>query len=653
MRRWQADRRTWAALLCAAAFPLSAEPASSSDSCPDRSAERHVYFGDLHIHTGLSADAMLFGTTNRPDDAYRFARGESIAIRSVHGRGPEVPATIARPLDFAGVTDHAENIGAISLCTTRGSPAYDTDACEFVRAPMPMDDMAVFATHISKVFQTMYSDESICGPGRERCRAAATTPWAEIQRSANQANSPCAFTAFIGYEYSPTPRGSKLHHNVIFRGSEVMAAPISSNDVPSMIDFWRLLKRDCKDNGTGCDVIAIPHNPNLGNGRMFALTYGGEADPARQREIALLRSEIEPVVEMFQEKGDSECRNGMWNVLGAADEFCNFEKYRDWQGARYEDCEDGQGWGALRSQGCMSRLDYTRNALAAGLAEERRIGANPHKFGVIGSTDNHEGTAGDVDEWLHDGVQRPPEVLEPGRMSTGGLAAVWAEENTREAIFDAMRRREIFATSGTRLQVRFFGSWDFDDDLCDDARLVERGYAEGVPMGGDLTAHAGATAPTFLVSALADPGTPSHPGTPLERIQVVKVWAGEGPVLHQAVFDVAGGDNDASVDSQSCELRGSGATSLCGVWRDPAYDPSARAAYYARVIENPSCRHTGFRCARAQAAARPAFCDAPSVPKQLQERAWTSPIWVGPPDRVGRESTPATGPRPAPGSPTR
>jgi hypothetical protein len=636
MQCWKAGQLTWLCLIGVATWPTPAAAVGSTDRCPDRAAQRQVYFGDLHIHTGLSADAMLFGTTNRPDDAYRFARGETIAIRSNHGRGPEKPATIARPLDFAAVTDHAENIGAISLCTTPGSPAYQTDACKFVRAPLPMDDMAVFATQLSKVFETMYSDESICGPGRERCRAAASTPWAEIQAAANQANDACAFTAFIGYEYSPTPRGSKLHHNVVFRGSQVMAAPISSNETPSMIDFWRRLKQECKDTNSGCDVIAIPHNPNLGNGRMFALTYGGETDPARQREIALLRSEIEPVVEMFQEKGDSECRNGMWNVLGATDELCNFEKYRDWQGAHYEDCQDGQGWGALRSQGCVSRLDYTRYALAAGLAEERRIGANPHKFGVIGSTDNHEGTAADVDERLHDGSQRPPAVLEPGRMSTGGLAAVWAEENTREAIFDAMRRREIFATSGTRLQVRFFGGWSFDDDLCNQADLVARGYAEGVPMGGDLAARAGDTPPTFVVSALADPGTPTHPGTPLERIQIVKVWAGEGSALHQAVFDLAGGDNDASVDPQTCELQGrsSGAMSLCGVWRDPAYDPSIAAAYYARVIENPSCRYTGFHCARAAAKDRPGYCDDPSVAKQSRERAWSSPIWLAPADRV-------------------
>jgi hypothetical protein len=611
---------------------LAAPAAADTEACLDRSAERHAYYGDLHIHTGLSADAMLFGTTNRPDDAYRFAKGETIAIRSIHGRGPEVPATIARPLDFAGVTDHAENIGAVSLCVTPGSPAYDTDACKFVRAPLPMDDMAVFATHLTKVFQTMYSDESICGRDRKRCRAAVSAPWREIQSSANRANDPCEFTAFIGYEYSPTPLGSKLHHNVIFRGSEVMDVPISSNDVPSMIDFWRMLKRGCKEAGTGCDVIAIPHNPNLGNGQMFALTYGGETDPARQREIALLRSEIEPVVEMFQEKGDSECRNGMWNVFGETDEFCNFEKYRDWQGARYEDCENGQGSGALQAQGCVSRLDYTRYALAAGLAEERRIGANPHKFGVIGSTDNHEGTAADVDEWLHDDKQRPPDLLEPGRMSTGGVAAVWAEENTREAIFDAMRRREIFATSGTRIQVRFFGGWNFGEDLCDDLHLVARGYAEGVPMGGELSPRAAAKGPTFVVSALGDPGTQTHPGTPLQRVQIVKVWAGAGQALHQAVFDVAGGDNDASVDTGSCKRSGAGASSLCGVWRDPDYDPALGAAYYARVIENPSCRYTGFTCAGAAADARPALCDDPTVPKQSQERAWTAPIWLAPAD---------------------
>ena len=618
-----------AALVCA---DSGAQAVEGDAACVDRSEERHAYFGDLHIHTGRSADAMLFGTVNRPADAYRFARGEEILIRQTSPGAVPRPGRISRPLDFAAVTDHAENIGAVSLCLTPGSEAYDSAGCQLVREPLAQDNMDTFAAKLGKKFQAMYVDEEICGKDRARCRAAVAAPWNEIQQSAHEANSPCDFTAFVGYEYSPTPDGSKLHHNVVFRGAEVMDVPISSSDVPSMIDLWRRLKAECKDAGTGCDVIAIPHNSNLGNGQMFSLAYDGEKDPARQKEIALLRSEIEPVVESFQEKGDSDCRNGLWNVLGGSDELCNFEKYRDWRGAKFEDCRDGQGSGALQGRGCVSRLDYTRYALAAGLSEERRIGANPHKFGVIGSTDNHKGTTADVDEWLHDGVKRELSPMEPGRMSTGGIAGVWAEENTRASLFDAFQRREVFSTSGTRIRVRMFGGWDLPADLCGKPDLVQRAYAEGVPMGGDLVARASEPGPSFVVTALADAGTAAHPGTPLQRAQIIKVWAGEGDELHQAVFDVAGGPSDASVDVATCERSGAGAMSLCGMWRDPDYDPTIRAAYYARVIENPSCRYPAYACLAAADAAEPAFCEDGSVVLEVQDRAWGSPIWITPRD---------------------
>ncbi len=606
---------------------------ASAPPCPDRSEERHAYFGDLHIHTGLSADARLFGTVNRPDDAYRFARGETITIRKTNSSEPTVQGRIGRPLDFAAVTDHAENIGTVYLCMTPGSETYDTPACQFVREPLPTDTLANFSEKLGRVFETMYSDDTICGPNRERCRAAVALPWDEIQESANRWNDACEFTAFIGYEYSPTPLGSKLHHNVIFRNENVMKVPISSRDVPSMIEFWKRLRSECKEAETGCDVLSIPHNPNLGNGQMFSLSYAGETDPKEQRALAELRAEIEPVVEIFQHKGDSECRNGLWNVLGGVDEECNNEKFRDWKGNRFEDCRDGQGSGALHGKGCVSRLDYTRYALAAGLAEKRRIGANPHKFGVIGSTDNHEGTAADVDEWVNDGIQRRPESMEPGRKTTGGLAAVWAEENTREAIFQAMRRREIFATSGTRMELRFFGGWDLPEDLCEAPDLVRRGYAAGVPMGGDLDAGdpraaSGTEGPAFVVSALADPGTAEYPGTPLQRIQIIKVWPGEGDALHQAVFEVAGGQNGASVDLATCELRGRGAAGLCGVWRDPEFDPKVGAAYYARAIENPSCRYTAHTCRTMSKNERPTYCEDDTVAMEVRERAWSSPIWV-------------------------
>ena len=251
---------------------------------------------------------------------------------------------------------------------------------------------------------------------------------------------------------------------------------------------------------------------------------------------------------------------------------------------------------------------------------------NPFKFGFIGSTDAHDGTAGDTDEWVHDGIARPAKLFESGRDSSGGLAGVWAEENTREALFDAMRRRETFATSGPRMRVRFFGGWALPSDLCSAPDLATRSYAQGVPMGGDLKPSLESTAPRFVVSAAADPGTKGHPGGLLQRAQIVKVWAGPGDALHQRVFDVAGGPNEASVDPATCTPSGPGATTLCAVWQDPEFDPTQGAAYYARVLENPSCRSTGWACANTRAGDRPTYCARDDIKKQGQERAWTAPI---------------------------
>ena len=376
----------------------------------------------------------------------------------------------------------------------------------------------------------------------------------------------------------------------------------------------------------GCDVLAIPHNPNLSNGHMFSLEYEG-ADGTRRSsaEIAKLRASMEPIVEMSQMKGDSECRNGMWNVLGATDELCDFEKMRP---ASTPDCEAGVGDGALGGRGCVSRRDYVRYALVEGLMEQERLGVNPFAFGFIAATDGHDAVPGAVEEWRQDlplGTVRP----ESGR-NLGGLAAVWAEENSREAIFDALRRRETYGTSGPRMSVRFFGGYDLPEGLCGDPGLVAKGYARGVPMGGEIGAsprrwfRKGA-APRFVVSAMADPGTAAHPGGLLQRAQIVKAWADDAGRIHQQVIDVAGGPNDASVDAATCAPRGEGAKALCGEWTDPDFDPSRAAIYYARVVENPSCRQSGWAC--VDGPNRPAWCDAPTTAKTIQERAWTSPIW--------------------------
>jgi len=600
--------------------------------CADFQPHRQALFGELHVHTAISMDANMFGTRLRPDDAYRFAKGERVFLVPAQGKeAAQHPVRIERPLDFAAVTDHAMNFGFVRLCTTPDSQSYQTEACRTYRSPLIADtsDMRGVIRHMQERLGADLNAQQICGEDGSICRDAAHAVWEETQRAAarfNDDSEACTFTTFVAYEYTATPELTKIHRNVIFRNAEVPELPISYADEPEAIDLWRRLRAECIESGTGCDVLAIPHNSNLSNGHMFQVEYGDAESPEAQAEVARLRASMEPLVEVMQMKGDSECRNGLWNVMGA-DEFCNFEKMR---APDTEDCRDGTGKGALAGDGCVSRLDYARYALAEGLREADRIGVNPYAFGLVAATDGHEALPGAVEESRLDLRLHRPSAA-PG-MNPGGLAGVWAEENSRESIFLAMRRRETFGTSGPRLQVRFFGGWEYPADLCTRSDWVAQGYAGGVPMGGDLPPRPAdhPSGPTFALSALRDPGTPAHPGNPLQRIQIVKSWADDAGRYHQQVVDVAGGDSDAGVDLSSCTPRGTGATNLCGVWTDPDFDPAQRAVYYARALETPSCRSTGWACAEAPEGDEPAFCTTGEVELTIQERAWSSPIWYGP-----------------------
>jgi hypothetical protein len=329
----------------------------------------------------------------------------------------------------------------------------------------------------------------------------------------------------------------------------------------------------------------------------------------------------------------------MYQVLGGADEFCDYE---EWRPAETEDCKGGTGSGALAGLGCVDRTDYVRHALVAGLAEERRLGVNPYKMGIVGATDAHNANPGDVEEYSYQGWRGAADAEVATRVSggitpaisnaassPGGLAGVWAEENSRDSIFDAMVRRETFGTSGPRMTARFFGGWNYPDNLCDDSELVAKGYADGVPMGADLPKPPeGVDAPRFVVSALRDTGIRLHPGGQLQRAQIVKGWVDDDDNFNQAVYDVAGGPNDADVDLSTCQPTGSGGSdSFCTVWTDPDFDPSRKAVYYLRVLENPSCRWNQHQCNSLPAAAQPEGCLNPTVPRTIQERLWTSPIW--------------------------
>ena len=630
-----------------------AEPAAllPREACTDHDPQKRAFFGDLHVHTGLSMDARTRDVLLTPDDAYRYASGEPIALPPLDdgGRGTRT-VRIDRPLDFAAVTDHAEFLAEVTLCTTPGTPAYDTRDCRIYRGEATpvlswIIGMPDVGARIIGLMSLSGRSEDICGENAARCRPVARTVWDETRDAAERwydRSSACGFTTFHAWEYSASPGQSKVHRNVILRNEITPELPISWIDEPTAEGLWRKLRQRCLDTGTGCDALAIPHNMNLSNGRAFEVWYT-DRPLAAQEQAARLRAGIEPLAEMMQAKGESECRNDMWGVTGDADELCDFEKIRTT--SHPDDCEGETGSGALRGKGCISRVDFVRYAVLEGSREQARIGVNPFQVGFIGSTDTHNATPGAVQEWAFDGT-RGAQVATPEQRlayddskspmmneilrNPGGLAGVWAEENSRDSLFDAMRRRETFATSGPRIQPRFFAGWALPADLCGRADLVEAAYRNGVPMGGELAASAAAT-PTFVVSVLRDPGTGDHPGGLLQRAQIIKGWVDEAGAFHQSVHDVAGTHpNGASVDLDTCEATGPGYHHLCGQWRDPDFDPARPAVYYARVVENPSCRWSWRQCISLPKEQRPAGCGHPAVPKVIQERAWTSPIWVTP-----------------------
>jgi len=349
---------------------------------------------------------------------------------------------------------------------------------------------------------------------------------------------------------------------------------------------------------------------------------------------------MEPLVEIFQAKGDSECRNGFELEGAPEDPLCSFEKLRP---DPFEDCGDEIGTGGMRLWGCLHRLDFVRYVLKEGFRQEREYGLNPYRFGFVGATDTHNGTPGHVEAEGFPGHvgtadDSPEKRLGPGTIThegivsnPGGITAVWALENSRDAIFEAWKRREVYATSGPRISVRVFGGWDFPDDVCASPQDIPQiGYELGVPMGGVLS-ESESDAPLFLLWAEMDSGTEKYPGIPLQRIQIIKGWIDADGVTHELVYDVAGdANNGATVDEDSCVPQGTGAESLCVRWKDPSFDTGQSAFYYARVLQNPTCRWSTYQCAEFSDEERPLGCGT-LVPETVQERAYTSPIWYVPP----------------------
>ena len=625
-------------LLLAATAAASAQPVQGG-RCADHDPERRAWFGDLHVHTIFSLDASTQDTRTRPADAYRFAKGERIGIQPFRDDGtPMRHARLGRPLDFAAVTDHSELLGEWNTCNDESLPGYDSWVCIMYRN-WPR---GAFLWMNYQASQAQRHD--FCGEDGERCLEAARGPWKEIRDAAeaHQDRTPaCRFTTFPGYEWTGGVggTGNNYHRNVIFANENVPDLPTSFIDAPVLEDFWDRLDADCTEAGTGCDVVVIPHNSNLGGGLMFQTTRT-DGSPLTARD-ASRRARYERLVEIMQHKGESECHP----AFSPADELCGFEKLLS--------PNFSSRFIALSGNEIVAR-QFMRRVYLEGLEIDRRLGANPFQHGIIASTDTHLGTPGLVAETAdypgHGGAGAPagdglPEGLpDDYDFNPGGLAVLWAEENSRESLFAAMQRREAYGTSGPRIRVRFFGGFGLPDDLCETGDLVATGYRDGVPMGGTLPAGAAGDGPSFVISALRDPGTAGGPGTPLQRVQIVKGWL-DGDALRETVVDVAGdAGNDARVDPRTCETSGSGFDSLCSVWRDPAFDPGQRAFYYARVVENPTCRWSQWRCNAAgvrcedPSSVGEGFegCCADDYRPTIQERAWTSPIWYRPP--AGRGS---------------
>ena len=580
---------------------------------------RNAYFGDLHVHTKLSFDAYIFNVRATPDDAYRYAKGESIH----HTSGYDVRLTDA-PLDFLAVTDHSEYLGII--------PAMHDPKHPLSKLPYAPDLFSTDREKISAAFQRIGTSLR-AGQYLPELKDLDTSrsAWRTIIESADRHYAPGKFTTFRGYEFTSAPDGQNLHRNVIFAGARAPDLPFTALDSQNPEELWRWMDQQRKQ---GVETLAIPHNMNGSDGRMFQRTqFDGRP---MDRSYAELRMRNEPLAEITQVKGTSETHPS----LSPNDEWSAFEIMDTYIGSPTKVTKFAGG--------------YVRDALKTGLEYEQSEGFNPYRFGFIGSSDTHN-AAGPFEEsryfskvGLMDGkpAQRgsvPPEGqtwenYEPTSNTAryqmwgaSGLTGVWAEENTRESIFAGLRRKETFATSGPRMRVRFFAGFDWPRGIENRHDMVAQGYARGVPMGADLLQR-GTRAPQFLAWALRDP----HAGW-LQRVQIVKGWVEDGKA-QERVFDVACSDgltpdatthrcadNGATVDLRTCAVsENKGAVELRTLWSDPTFNPGQRAFYYVRVLENPSCRWSTWDALRAGVEPNP------KLAKTIQERAWSSPIWYVP-----------------------
>lgn len=589
------------------------------------SAQRHfpdrVFWGDTHLHTPLSTDANAQGNKNlSPADAYTVARGGAVTAHN----GMQVK--LQRPLDFLVIADHAENLGVANSVQRRDPALQNTsvgarliDAFERLGAATP-EALRDFVYSLGNE-DALVHDEHF-----------RQTIWQRVSQTADQYNEPGVFSAFIGYEWTSRYENGARHRVVVFKdsGEETnQILPFSARDSANPEDLWRFLAR--YEALTGGEVISIAHNPNLSNGREFALTdlAGQPFSLAHQK----LRQRWEPLLEITQIKGDSETLS----ILSPNDEFADYETWEGWSVIHGQGI--GQSKTVLDLDVNRAQYEYARSALKLGLQQHAIVGVNPYKFGFIGSTDAHTSLPAVREEnfWgKHAIVEPSPERLTHPRyrwrMGASGYAAVWAQENTREAIFAAMKRKETYATTGPRIGVRFFGGWEFEAEDATLPRLAEIGYAKGVPMGGDLPKTT-TRAPSFLIHVSKDPD-----GANLDRVQVIKGWRDERGKLHEQVYDVVLSDGRKITKNGKSNSVGStvdvgkatytntiGAVELATVWRDPDFNADDLAFYYLRVLEIPTPRWPAYDARFFGLSNPPA--EAPMV---TQERAYTSPIWYTP-----------------------
>jgi hypothetical protein len=601
-----------------------------------RDFANELLWGDSHLHTGLSFDAGAAGCILTPEDAYRFARGEEVV--SSFG----IPVKLSRPLDWLAVTDHTDNMGFI-LDLIKGEPAIlatekGKDWHERLKTASK-DEKPKIAYEIIKSLivsqPPTFPMEIYYGPETKGYKST----WESIVRTAEAYNDPGNFTAIIGYEWTSTANGNNLHRNVLYRDGADRAlqmlpfttsAPAGSSDP---MDLWKWLTR--YEEQTGGNVLALAHNGNLSNGLMFPVDaqYTGRK---LDKLYVSQRAKWEPMYEITQIKGDGEAHP----LLSPADEFADYETWD------FGNIVPGNM--VIAKEDNMLAREYAREALKNGMMLEKKFGTNPYKMGFVGATDSHTALAtAEEDNFFgkHSGYEPDPNRMNhmfmkstrSTMMSWGqvaaGFGAVWAKDNTREAIFDAMERKEVYATTGSRIRVRFFGGWEYTETDLKSREPAFSGYQKGVPMGGDLKKAPSAKKPNFMVYALRD-----AIGGNLDRIQIIKGWLDENGKTHERVYDVAVSDGRMidsegrcktpvgnTVDAKTASFTNTiGASELAAIWTDPDFDADENAFYYARVIEIPTPRWTTIDAFRFG-------IDIPEgAPVSTQERAYTSPIWYTP-----------------------